>query len=124
MKEGTVITSQYREQHGRKRRWSEHVSMHQLPARLLLGLLQSLHLIVGRDIFTQGAQENHRHHARQEEYDHDGVKDGEDMDLVVGVASHINVPTVRPWHVRSLPLHIVSIHNLYMGDITSMHINR
>mmetsp|Transcript_19970 Transcript_19970/g.33440 ORF Transcript_19970/g.33440 Transcript_19970/m.33440 type:complete len:441 (-) Transcript_19970:986-2308(-) len=59
------------EQHGRERGRSEHIPVHQLPARLLLRLLQGLHLIVRRDVLVQRAQHDHGHHARQEQHDHE-----------------------------------------------------
>jgi len=54
-------------------RLAEHVAVHELPAGLFCGLLGRGQLIVLGDVAVQRPQEDHGHHARQEEHDHQGV---------------------------------------------------
>ena len=44
----------------------------------------------------QRAQHDHSHHTSKEKDDHEGVNDGEVMDLIIRVAFKINVPTIGP----------------------------
>mmetsp|Transcript_63510 Transcript_63510/g.127557 ORF Transcript_63510/g.127557 Transcript_63510/m.127557 type:complete len:419 (+) Transcript_63510:862-2118(+) len=103
---------EHAEEHGAGLRRSEHVAVHQLPPRLFLGFFERLHLVVGGDVFAQGAEHDHGHHPRQEEHDHERVHDAEVVDFVVGVALEVHVPAVRPRDVRRHPLHVVAVHHL------------
>lgn len=48
----------------------------------------------------------------EEEHDHEGVDDGEVVDLIIGVAGEVHVPAVAPRHVRLAPLHVVRVDHL------------
>ena len=74
---------------------------YQLPASLLLGLLSGLEVIILGDVTTQSAHHDHGHHAGEEEHNHEGVDDGEPVDLVVG-HQEIGVPARGPLDVRRL----------------------
>ena len=86
--------------------------MDQLPARLLLRLLEGLHLVIGGDIFVQRAQHDHGYDSSQEEDDHETVHDREIVNLIVGVSLEIHVPSIRPQQIRLLPLHVVGVNDL------------
>ena len=76
-----------------------HSGAHQLPAGLLLSLFGGLKLVVLGDVPVQGAHHNHGHHATQEEDDHEGVDDGEPMDLVI-CHDQVGVPIEKPTEYR------------------------
>mmetsp|Transcript_116135 Transcript_116135/g.329135 ORF Transcript_116135/g.329135 Transcript_116135/m.329135 type:complete len:517 (-) Transcript_116135:424-1974(-) len=99
------------EQEPRVGRPPEDVPVHELPARLLGRLLRGGELVVPRDVAVQRAQEDHGHHAGEEEHDQEGVQDGEPVDLP---ARHLEVvvPAGGP-AVRALgPLHVVRVGDL------------
>jgi hypothetical protein len=96
--------------------------MHQLPATLLLGLLESLHLVVAGDLLVQGAQHDHGDHSGEEENDHERVDDGEVVDLVVGVALQIHIPAVGPGQVGALPLNVVGVDNVLRLDLNRLEL--
>ena len=77
--------------------------MHKLPPELLLGVLAAVDLVVARDVLVEGAEEDHGHHARQEEHDDEAVEDGEPLDVGVGHAVQDIVPSARPLHIIILP---------------------
>mmetsp|Transcript_73152 Transcript_73152/g.174326 ORF Transcript_73152/g.174326 Transcript_73152/m.174326 type:complete len:201 (-) Transcript_73152:410-1012(-) len=85
--------------------------MHQLPAGFFGCILGTGKLIVLGDISVQGAQQNHGHHARQEEHDHQGIQDGEPMDLTPGHLQVV-VPPRSPSNVTRRPNNIIGVNNL------------
>mmetsp|Transcript_27966 Transcript_27966/g.65311 ORF Transcript_27966/g.65311 Transcript_27966/m.65311 type:complete len:466 (-) Transcript_27966:756-2153(-) len=101
---------QHREHHRHLGR-PEDVAMHQLPARLLLHLLRSVDRVVPVKISMQRPHHDHRHHARQEEDDHERIDDREPVDLIVAHVQ-VEVPSRRPFDVGQLPLDVVRIDHL------------
>ena len=93
---------EHREQHSLPGR-AEDVPVHKLPPELLLGVLAAVDLVVARDVLVEGAEEDHGHHARQEEHDDEAVEDGEPLDVGVGHAVQYVVPSARPLHIIVLP---------------------
>mmetsp|Transcript_30367 Transcript_30367/g.91946 ORF Transcript_30367/g.91946 Transcript_30367/m.91946 type:complete len:473 (+) Transcript_30367:321-1739(+) len=89
----------------------EHVAVHQLPPGLLGRLLRGRKLVVLCDVSVQRAQQDHRHHGRQEEHDHQGVQNRKPMDLP---ACHLQVivPSGNPTLGALGPNHIVSERDL------------
>lgn len=77
---------------------------HQLPAGFLLSFLNSLQLIVVADVPVQCAHHNHGHHTRQEQDNHEGVDDGEPVDLVI-CHQQVGVPPGCPPSLTWLHLH-------------------
>ena len=95
-----AAADQHRE-HERMRRRTEDVTVHELPAGLLLRLLLRLHLVVAAEVGAQRAHHDHGHHGREEEGDHDRVDDGHPVDLRVG-HREVDVPARGPSLVRVL----------------------
>mmetsp|Transcript_5757 Transcript_5757/g.13122 ORF Transcript_5757/g.13122 Transcript_5757/m.13122 type:complete len:320 (-) Transcript_5757:20-979(-) len=92
-------------------RLTEDIAMHKLPASLLRGLLCTGKLVVLGDVAVQRPQEDHRHHARQEEHDHQRIQDGEPVDLPSGHLEVV-VPTGCPPDGALRPLNIVGVDDL------------
>mmetsp|Transcript_64762 Transcript_64762/g.208562 ORF Transcript_64762/g.208562 Transcript_64762/m.208562 type:complete len:257 (-) Transcript_64762:310-1080(-) len=89
-------------------RWfAEDVTMHQLPACFLSSVLRR-HVIVLCDVTVQRAQQDHGHHAREEEYNHQGVDDGEPVDLTL-MHPEVGVPPGGPSNRARRPRHIVRV---------------
>ncbi len=86
----------HREKRGRGGRRAEDIAMNQLPARLLVSIVEGLHLVVGGDILVQSTQHDHSHDTGQEEHHHQRVNDSEEVDFVVGVALEVDIPTLGP----------------------------
>ncbi len=80
----------------------EDVSVHQLPAELLLCVLATIYLIVARDVLVQGTQEDHGHHPGEEEYDDERVENREPLDVGVRHALQDVVPSGAPADIVSL----------------------
>ena len=72
--------------------------MHKLPPELFLGVLAAVDLVVARDVLVEGAEEDHGHHARQEEHYDEAVEDGEPLDVGVGHAVQDVVPSTGPFN--------------------------
>mmetsp|Transcript_18138 Transcript_18138/g.54787 ORF Transcript_18138/g.54787 Transcript_18138/m.54787 type:complete len:219 (+) Transcript_18138:1029-1685(+) len=87
--------------------------MHELPASLLPHLLGGGHLVVRSDVPMQRSQQDHGHHAREEEQDEEGVEDGEPVDLP---ARHlqVHVPPRSPAYGAFRPPHVVGEEDLVM----------
>ena len=88
-------------------RRSEHITVHQLPASLLYAVLTLLvsHVVLG-DVLPQGPDDDHGDDAGEEEDHHDGVDDGEPVNLRVRHLQ-VDVPARGPLDVRLVPLHRV-----------------
>ena len=86
-------------------RRSEHITMDQLPSSLLDTVLALLvgHVVLG-DVLPQCPDDDHGDDPGQEEDHHDGVDDGEPMNLRVRHLQ-IDVPARGPLDVRLVPLH-------------------
>ena len=95
----------------------EHLTIDELPAcLLLLRLLVLVDLVVDHQIAMQSAHHDHGDHARQEQNDHDGVHDGEPVDLRIRHLE-VHVPARRPLDGRCLPVHIVRVDDVHGGQV-------
>mmetsp|Transcript_98976 Transcript_98976/g.280342 ORF Transcript_98976/g.280342 Transcript_98976/m.280342 type:complete len:350 (+) Transcript_98976:861-1910(+) len=90
---------------------AEDVAVHELPARLLRGLLRAGELVVLRDVAVQRPEQDHGHHAGEEDHDHERVQDGEPVDLTAGHLQVV-VPARRPSDRALGPLHVVRVDDL------------
>mmetsp|Transcript_3072 Transcript_3072/g.10278 ORF Transcript_3072/g.10278 Transcript_3072/m.10278 type:complete len:465 (+) Transcript_3072:20-1414(+) len=86
----------------------EHVSMHLLPARLVELCVEVLHVGVSRVprvVLAEGAEQDERDDAGEEEDHHEGVEDGEPVDLVLEeVVVEVAVEALREGRLRLRPL--------------------
>mmetsp|Transcript_34090 Transcript_34090/g.79203 ORF Transcript_34090/g.79203 Transcript_34090/m.79203 type:complete len:312 (+) Transcript_34090:1141-2076(+) len=80
--------------------------MHKLPPRLLSCLFCRGQLVVLGDVAVECPEKDHRHHARQEEHDHQGVQDREPVDVAPGHLQ-VGVPPRCPAVGTVSPLHVV-----------------
>ena len=62
--------------------------------------------VVRADVFVERAHQDERHHAGEEEHDHEGVEYGEPVDLRLRHLE-VGVPPGGPLDVRLLPVHRV-----------------
>mmetsp|Transcript_25471 Transcript_25471/g.38140 ORF Transcript_25471/g.38140 Transcript_25471/m.38140 type:complete len:260 (+) Transcript_25471:560-1339(+) len=86
---GSYLRSRARgdaEKQGRGGRRAEDVSVHELPAGLLLRVFEVVELVVESDVVAQGADHDGGSGSSEEEHDHDGIDDGEDVHVIVGTA--------------------------------------
>mmetsp|Transcript_100495 Transcript_100495/g.279898 ORF Transcript_100495/g.279898 Transcript_100495/m.279898 type:complete len:202 (-) Transcript_100495:442-1047(-) len=90
---------------------AEDITVNELPPSFLGSFFRCSQLVVLGDIAVQCPEEDHCHHSRQEEHDHERVQDGEPVDLP---SSHLEViiPTRRPTNRAFAPLYIVCVDDL------------
>ena len=75
----------------------KNVAVNKLPPELFLGVLAAVDLVVPRDVFVQRPEQDHGHHARQEQDDHERVEDREPLDVRVGHTLEDVIPPGAPF---------------------------
>ena len=98
--------------HGAEGGRAEDVTVDKLPACLLLRILDRLHLVVSGNVLAEGADHDGSNGTEEEEDDHERVDNGKVMNVIVGAADEVDVPTVGPLDVGPLPLHLVGVDDL------------
>jgi hypothetical protein len=97
------------------------ITMNKLPACLFLGLFLGIKLVVVGNVLVEGAHHDHGNHAGEEKHNHEGVNDGEPVDLVV-VHQQVCVPPGGPLYFTQLcqqQSKKMSEHDFIMKEITN-----
>jgi len=71
-----------------------------------------IHLVVLGNVLVESFEHNHRNNPAQEKDDHERVDEGEDVNLVIGVSGHVNVPAVGPDEIAGNPIDIIGVKDL------------
>ena len=99
-------------EHGRELRWSEDITMDQLPSSFFLGFFNSLELVVPSNILAKGPDHDGSNGTCHEQDDHQGVDNGIVVNVIIGRSDEVNVPAICPCQIVLNPLNIVTVNNI------------
>mmetsp|Transcript_21034 Transcript_21034/g.38194 ORF Transcript_21034/g.38194 Transcript_21034/m.38194 type:complete len:229 (+) Transcript_21034:1053-1739(+) len=92
-------------------RRTKDITVYQFPTRLLLSFFQRLHFVVSRNVFTKSTNHDCSNGSRKKQDDHERIDNGKVVNVIVGAANEIHIPTIRPWKIRSNPFDFIRVQN-------------